>query len=976
MNWNPPFPLRGRLLVLALAAAHLSKGADPSPVAATSPQTGAGKRPATTEETVVLNPFEVVADASDSYDATNTNSITGTSLSLNKTPLDAKIFNRTIIDELGVVDVARLLSDFGGLGPPLLGSGSEDQRGMLEGDGLDYKTMTTRGLTISNPRRDGFLRSDTSLMDSFDVESAEAMQGSNSLLFGSGDAGGVVNINSKRARLNRQAATFSAKWDSEGTTRYTTDINAGSRQFALRINHLKGEERYFRPILGLEQEGLHTTATVKPLKWLTAYGEYRYFRKDHIRAGSATIRTPTTMRLTTGETMDNQSVRYITGLGGSELLNNYITLRNQDSISGAFLRHHYVVNSYAANLEANASRDLHFQFRYGRDKRVNENVSPSSQVLYHPDATGNLYVDAKGQRQWATNTSPTATPNTLAADGYKLTGVWHHNFGRWGDHWLNAFIAQQNSGTTTYQWRYFETDASGKTIQGSLTSTNSGQVIMPAAWIPAFPETLFGQSWPADTVVHPNGKTYKFAPLVYPGAVPPTAGNPLGLSGPIPAAGGRPSGYSHQDTHERTKAFSLSSEFWGGRINTMAGFRFESADTVDTSTGLAVAPIDYHTSTTGVVFDTPVKGIRGYASYATNARVTFGTETAVDIFERPLPLGEGVSREAGLKFSMWDHRLSGNVAYYLSEAKNFPATLASGTRDNIDPAGINGRNGGTAYAYSKKSDGIDVALSMRPLKPWQVTLNYAQANGSERDDVTLPVLYNDEFNTTTVSGQTVVAVKNATTGVLTPLMVPGDPKVPSSAQTPLSLTMLKDRTSPYFALLDADSGQLLNASALGLATAGVGTNRTGLAISNHQLGFVPPTPEIIVRRAGERTTGYPERSFSLINRYQVGEGRFRGTVLGVATVYQVAIRGYMYTDAAAAGERKVFNYPDRFENSFFAKYAFKLGGGLRATVQVNVANLFDKQTIVALPRSTTGATRYFSYQYSPRKLAVTTSVNF
>lgn len=188
------------------------------------------------EQTVALSPFEVTASATDTYEANNTNSITGTSTSLNKTPLDARVFNRTMIDELDIIDVATMLSTFGGLGVPMFGAGSEDQRGMQDGDTLDYKNMTSRGLTISNPRRDGFLRSDTSLMDSFDVESAEALQGSNSLLFGSGDAGGVVNINSKRARLRQMTAKLTSRFDSEGSERYTADLNAGTRQVALRFN--------------------------------------------------------------------------------------------------------------------------------------------------------------------------------------------------------------------------------------------------------------------------------------------------------------------------------------------------------------------------------------------------------------------------------------------------------------------------------------------------------------------------------------------------------------------------------------------------------------------------------------------------------------------------------------------------------------------------------------------------------------------
>jgi hypothetical protein len=46
------------------------------------------------------------------------------------------------------------------------------------------------------------------------------------------------------------------------------------------------------------------------------------------------------------------------------------------------------------------------------------------------------------------------------------------------------------------------------------------------------------------------------------------------------------------------------------------------------------------------------------------------------------------------------------------------------------------------------------------------------------------------------------------------------------------------------------------------------------------------------------------------------------------------------------------------------------------TVQLNIDNVLDRQRVLALPRSTNGTIRYFQYQYSPRKSALTTSVTF
>lgn len=129
--------------------------------------------------------------------------------------------------------------------------------------------------------------------------------------------------------------------------------------------------------------------------------------------------------------------------------------------------------------------------------------------------------------------------------------------------------------------------------------------------------------------------------------------------------------------------------------------------------------------------------------------------------------------------------------------------------------------------------------------------------------------------------------------------------------------------------------------------------------------FVPVSWDLIP------TTGYAEHSFSVINRFQVGEGRLRGLVLGLATVYQIGFRAYPYTDAADGGKRKIYYYPDRLENSAFVVFPFKPTRRTQASVQLNVTNLFDRQQVLKLLRNTNGTVRYFTYQYNPRNIALT-----
>lgn len=937
------------------------------------------------KQAVTLTAFEVTADASDTYQATNTNSITGTNVELGKTALDAKVFNRQLMDELGVVDMTQMLSLLGGLGSATISGGNEEVRGDLEGDRQDPKSMTMRGLQISNPRRDGFLRSDTALMDSFDVERVDALGGSNSLLFGSGDAGGVITTNSKRALVGRPSrGTFSVGGDSEGSRRYTLDAGGGTKYWAIRLNAVHGDTKYFRPANRQLNEGLNIAATIRPWKRLEIRGEWRHLIRNTTYPNSGTVRAPLNLLLPTGERVDGQSTRYLAAFSNaSDLTGGVIDVTKADTLFGPYYAFAFKNISKSVVAEATLAEGLGLQVRYGHDARVNNALRPTDSTIFAPGGTGNLYVDpVSGQvgTKWAfTSGLPQLNPFHTGSRGHRASLAYQKDFGRWGRHQASAFLQDMQSWTNQEQWRYFEADASGKVIQNPtlIQATDSGRFNIPAIWLPINPTQIIGgQKWPFSSLVHPNGKTYIAQTVIYPNAVPRTAANPWGFSGPInPTTGASTvTGYYHEETIERSHGFGLFSEWWKGRIDTMAGYRAEEATYLRSTTGEARGPINYDSLTTGAVINTPLKGVRLSLNYATNAKINF--DKTRDIYNQTLPPGKGVSKDIGLKFGLDEHRVSGNFNYYVSEGQNFTATLGA-TQNDVDPNGINGRNGGGAYTFSRTSDGFNLSLSARPLKGWEVRINFATANGSERTDVVLPQFYNDQFNTTTVNGQTVVGVRTTTGGTVTPLLVPSDPRNPASAKIPLSVAMLKDSSSPYAAQLDPESGQILNADALGLLTAGVGTTAKGLPITDHQLGFVSPSGgSLIVRRAGEKTSGYAERSYSLINRFQFDQGKLRGLVVGLSSSLRDNHRGYMFTDVADASKRKMYYFPDRLLHDLFAVYRFKPIGKIRTTLQINVSNLMDANEVVYLVRATNGTLRYAQWLNSPRKFGVTTTVSF
>src|SRR5882672_4688266 len=76
--------------------------------------------------------------------------------------------------------------------------------------------------------------------DLYNVERAEVASGPNSILFGSGDAGGLVSLTSKKANVSRNKYSGSAVFGSWHYQRYLTDLNTVlvPKVLAVRVNAL------------------------------------------------------------------------------------------------------------------------------------------------------------------------------------------------------------------------------------------------------------------------------------------------------------------------------------------------------------------------------------------------------------------------------------------------------------------------------------------------------------------------------------------------------------------------------------------------------------------------------------------------------------------------------------------------------------------------------------------------------------------
>ncbi|MEQ1918963.1 MAG: TonB-dependent receptor, partial [Elusimicrobiota bacterium] len=162
--------------------------------------------------------------------------------------------------------------------------------------------------------------------------------------------------------------------------------------------------------------------------------------------------------------------------------------------------------------------------------------------------------------------------------------------------------------------------------------------------------------------------------------------------------------------------------------------------------------------------------------------------------------------------------------YSFSSTYNIPLVNANGgVRDLVNPTGLNGAHNGPAGAKNQWTNldrttrGLELILTASPTPNWRVRLAATSADGRNLTDKKYPLLWNDQFHLRNGA----VTYQNGAA-----FLVPVDPAVITArianlnaqvdpaailaqgATAPLTIAMMNDRTSPYWAQPADDNGRL------------------------------------------------------------------------------------------------------------------------------------------------------------------------
>ncbi len=897
---------------------------------ATSPYIHAQVRPAAStpasEETVTLSAFEITADANDSYEALSTTSVTGTNRSLRSLPVTMNAYTRTFLDEINAVELSQVLK-FTPNVTLSLDAG--------DGGGQPLETMRLRGITSKEERRrNGFLS--LAKTDMFSTERIEILRGAQALLYGQGTAGGVVNTVTKRATEGTfTEASFMA--NSSGTRRLILDHNATAGPYSVRLVGLTGTTGFWQDNLEDKPVGLYVDAVRRFGRRFTLRASHEYLeeRARYRHRANTFIRDNTNTDRRVGQSTDR--LLYTGGdLSGILIGGEPLSYENFRSAQTPVTRRTSYSNTTVVALEGTLTSDL--SARIGWEYQDIDNFYETGTTdLLAPTDTNAV------NRQWSIRLDPTRSRNKWRIWGVQAAAVWKLNVGNFLKNQFVFGAEDRLKHQFFLNQRLYQVDASGNFLPSATHVV--GRIQAPVTY------AAIQNSYPNGITPYPGYAWGDSALLDY---LPRTAANPRGLAG---------TGLTQRVEKQLAGYVNWLGTWWNERVETMAGVRWDKVTLDNVHLEQRITDTTERSGTVGLVYNlTPNLGIYANGSRSFAAAGTFQA-TPDNTFPEP---GSGTTKEVGLKFDLWQKRISGSIAFYDNRGENEALALTNPIRNMIDPPGINGRFGGTGAVADVTARGVEFVLTAQPVRGWRVWGSVGTNDATITSNYSHATFYNDQFNTDGIT----VKVRQPN-GALVDHTVPVTPSQPAGPRTPLTLAMMRDPASPYFARLDSVSGQIINASALNLTTTGVGTGAAGLPITQHQLGFVAPNGGIFdAFRAGDLTTPNSGLTFSGNTNYDF-RGALKNFSIGASSNWQKKTRqGY----AMIGGTRQVYFAPDTFFADLRVAYRLRRDSATWK-LQLTVQNVFDDQPVVT-DLDATGALNTVNVLQPPRTFVLSASTRF
>ena len=995
--------LFGRLTytLLLFSCAHALRAAEPAKSTETPP---AAKDDS---ELVELSPFEVRVDKDRGYGALQSNSLTNFSMDLQKMPATAQVFTRAFLDDTASTSVEDMLSTYSGT----VGANPNNAAAALDmsGDRDGGQGLGIRGLQASGIKRNNFIgipnsaRTATGTTDSFDLERVELIEGPQSLLFGAVGGGGVINAVTKRATFGTKFGTVGYVIDNNSDKRATFDLNTGAQKLAVRVAgvYQKGATERFNLSNQHDFNGLYAQLAyqITPKITVRVDGE----RNHNLAVFNNDPNFDTFLPV--GDARRGQNSRYLALTGQlasvTNVLNERLDYNNFSSLFGwwqsELIDNNFLSSTVEMDIGAGFSAKVIGVYSETSDKRSN---AVNTKTLLLPGVGGNPFTETA-----ISMTNAGYNEQQDRHTGVQVTLLHQRDFKFWrieGRSQTAAGVEFSKQGPTFgssgFDTKYYQADANWNVVTSAAITTDYGRIPMPAQYwniqSGIKTEPLF---YPYADRVTVNGVNYVAQHRILYDKSKVSATNPYGIIPNAPTAA-NPNAFAGNwnrgsDTNNRLIYLANVTDWFGGKLTTLAGASMNTFDSVNfgpTSTGVQFTVVpkkDYWGYNFGGNVEVPyVKGLRFYATVST-AGLSAGT--TVDFYGKPLkvPEAQAPQPEIGFKWVSPEARFIAQLSYDpTTQVNNEVLNAGTDAFNAVNPNGINGRyNSANQWVnLDRKASAAELALTATPTKNWSMRASAVRLDGEITSTVQYKTLYNDQFN---LNSSGTVTYTDGTPVLVNPTNATNGPKT-----TPLTLAMINDSTSAFYANPDPNSGSIRTPALItalttidlahGIAATGV----TGLPLSAIQYNYTSPSGGLItVVKSGDKNTGINEYSFNFQNKYSFDHGVLKGLSVFFDVNAKLKDRSY-YTITFPTGStntlqgtRSLVSKPDNTIYGLGISYKHELPGSLRRftwSTQLNVKNLFDKSDVLVIPLNTNSSQLRAVLSAQPRQIIWSNSIGF
>ena len=734
-----PFRLLRASLVL-VGAPLLAQTVPPGTTTAASSSSSS----APADETVKLSPFEVRAEQDTGYQAANTTSGSRLATSLKDTAAAISPFTPEFLSDIAANNVTEMLA---------YATNAELNAGDAEGAGFNNpRDINSAG---GEPFRIRGIPANISTdyvenaapQDLYNIERAEVASGANSILFGSGDAGGLVALATKRANVARNRYFGQAQVGNWDLLRLSTDLNQVviPRTLALRLNGLYQNSKGWRTYQFDDQERYTAAAGYRPFARTTINASYEsgMARKslglgwnvsDQFTVWNATGRTVTDTLPAPAAAAQavglvsygaNQRFTFLTQDGTVHNMRNELRSTTAPAPAGTLLPpaiFPYDINwagpsprltrefdNFQVSLEQAITDDLVVQAAYFHnetDSRARSFVYQGNNMdllgdpnLTIPASSGTGTIANRHARQIYLETNQNLDRTTTENEIKRLTGTYTANVGRWtgfrwlGEHRLAAMWENSVQDRGTRSQREILVDQLNRPVQNVTAPENAQNLVYRRTYLTEGETSTYALL----------GLYEPLAPFTYLGN---TLSSRYVTTGEL---------FSRKDIDSLMLAsqstwFTRPEARWFRRLSTTLGYRRDKIDYFDTTSGRVTAGDPRIASGERILNE--VAALPGFARNGFTARtVTAGgvlqlnkivsllynqsTNVGAPRFDRRIlpagripPTPEGENREYGLMIDLLgDDRFFGRINYFDTAQINDAAVSPSGAVTNAQALG-------------------------------------------------------------------------------------------------------------------------------------------------------------------------------------------------------------------------------------------------------------------------------------------------